>query len=105
MSEKTAQDSTKLTLAPRKKVDDSMQSRTAKLFFRSTTDDQPVSILLANILPQPHMVDQTFRFYHPEQSFMKKSIRMQPLHTLPGMRSRSTYQLLKCLYLVPLRFD
>ncbi|KFP64565.1 Nephrocystin-4, partial [Cariama cristata] len=34
--------------------------------------------------PQPHVVDQTFRFYHPELTFLKKTIRLPPWHTLPG---------------------
>jgi nephrocystin-4 len=37
------------------------------------------------IEPQPHVIDQTFRMHHPEQSFLKKSIRLPPFHTLPGM--------------------
>uniref|UniRef100_A0A8C7E313 Nephrocystin 4 n=1 Tax=Naja naja TaxID=35670 RepID=A0A8C7E313_NAJNA len=37
-----------------------------------------------NVETQPHTVDQTFRFYHPELTFLKKSIRLPPWHTLPG---------------------
>ncbi|KAJ1074803.1 hypothetical protein K5549_017977, partial [Capra hircus] len=33
---------------------------------------------------QPHVVDQVFRFYHPELTFLKKAIRLPPWHVLPG---------------------
>uniref|UniRef100_A0A452HX01 Uncharacterized protein n=1 Tax=Gopherus agassizii TaxID=38772 RepID=A0A452HX01_9SAUR len=39
---------------------------------------------VVNVEPQPHVVDQTFRFYHPELTFLKKSIRLPPWYTLPG---------------------
>ncbi|KAK3738109.1 hypothetical protein QZH41_013840 [Actinostola sp. cb2023] len=47
-------------------------------------DSRPIAILKLNIEPRPHVIDQTLRFYHPEQSFLKKSIRMPPWHSLPG---------------------
>uniref|UniRef100_A0A8D0GYU7 Nephrocystin 4 n=1 Tax=Sphenodon punctatus TaxID=8508 RepID=A0A8D0GYU7_SPHPU len=45
---------------------------------------KPIAILSVNVEHQPHMVDQTFRFYHPELAFLKKSIRLPPWHTVPG---------------------
>ncbi|KAM6435564.1 nephrocystin-4 isoform 2-T11 [Liasis olivaceus] len=45
---------------------------------------RPLAILSVNVESQPHSVDQTFRFYHPELTFLKKSIRLPPWHTLPG---------------------
>ena len=62
-----------------------MESRLVKVIFK-TQNHKPVSVLAVKVEPQPHIVDQTFRFHHPEQSFLKKSIRLPPLHTLPGGR-------------------
>ncbi|XP_058017326.1 nephrocystin-4 isoform X1 [Ahaetulla prasina] len=45
---------------------------------------KPLAILSVSVETQPHAVDQTFRFYHPELTFLKKSIRLPPWHTLPG---------------------
>lgn len=45
---------------------------------------KPIALLHVNVEPQPHVVDQTFRFYHPELTFLKKTIRLPPWHTLPG---------------------
>ncbi|XP_066296453.1 nephrocystin-4-like isoform X4 [Branchiostoma lanceolatum] len=58
-------------------------SRNIKVYFRAE-DHRPVSILTVNVIAQPHVVDQTFRFYHPEQSFLKKAIRLPPYHQLQG---------------------
>ncbi|NXI45367.1 NPHP4 protein, partial [Galbula dea] len=43
-----------------------------------------IALLHVKVEPQPHVVDQTFRFYHPELTFLKKTIRLPPWHTLPG---------------------
>ncbi|XP_076212219.1 nephrocystin-4 isoform X2 [Aptenodytes patagonicus] len=45
---------------------------------------KPIAVLRVKVEPQPHVVDQTFRFYHPELTFLKKTIRLPPWHTLPG---------------------
>ncbi|KAM7030462.1 nephrocystin-4 [Acridotheres tristis] len=45
---------------------------------------KPIALLRLKVEPQPHVVDQTFRFYHPELTFLKKTIRLPPWHTLPG---------------------
>ncbi|XP_068772393.1 nephrocystin-4 isoform X2 [Struthio camelus] len=45
---------------------------------------KPIAILQVKVEMQPHVVDQTFRFYHPELTFLKKAIRLPPWHTLPG---------------------
>ncbi|XP_033763322.1 nephrocystin-4-like isoform X5 [Pecten maximus] len=60
-----------------------MNEKNIRVFFKSE-DGKPVSILYVKVEPQPHIIDQTFRFYHPEQSFLKKSIRMPPFQSLPG---------------------
>lgn len=43
-----------------------------------------MAVLCLTVEPQPHVVDQVFRFYHPELTFLKKAIRLPPWHTLPG---------------------
>jgi len=41
-------------------------------------EGRPLSVLHLTVDPQQHVVDQTFRFYHPEQTFLKKCIRLPP---------------------------
>ncbi|CAM5105758.1 unnamed protein product [Natator depressus] len=60
-----------------------MLTKRIKIFFKAN-GDKPIAILSVNVEPQPHVVDQTFRFYHPELTFLKKSIRLPPWYTLPG---------------------
>ena len=47
-------------------------------------DECPIAILIVLVEPRPHVIDRTFRFYHAEQSFLKKTIRLPPWRTLPG---------------------
>lgn len=63
--------------------------------------DKPIAILNVNVEPQPHVVDQTFRFYHPELTFLKKSIRLPPWYTQPGnpVKLRTGMKIL-CLLLI-----
>ena len=56
------------------------------MLFR-TGSGKPLAVLCLTVETQPHVVDQVFRFYHPELTFLKKAIRLPPWHTLPG-RSR-----------------
>ncbi|XP_027699839.1 nephrocystin-4 isoform X2 [Vombatus ursinus] len=58
-------------------------TKSIKVSF-SVSSGKPIAILCVNVEYQPHVVDQTFRFYHPELSFLKKSIRLPLWHTLPG---------------------
>ncbi|XP_046554926.1 LOW QUALITY PROTEIN: nephrocystin-4-like [Haliotis rubra] len=60
-----------------------LHSRSVRIIFKSE-DGKPIAVLHLKVEPQPHVVDQTFRFFHPEQSFLKKSIRLQDLHALPA---------------------
>ncbi|XP_073417892.1 nephrocystin-4 isoform X1 [Dendrobates tinctorius] len=60
-----------------------MSSKRIKVAFKAS-DGKPIAILQVSVEPQPHIVDQTFRFYHPELTFLKKSIRLPPWYTLPG---------------------
>ncbi|KAM7404388.1 hypothetical protein PAMP_011736 [Pampus punctatissimus] len=45
-----------------------------------TDDGKPMAICQVNVEPTPHVVDQTFRLYHPELCFLKKAIRLPPWH-------------------------
>ncbi|KAB0394684.1 hypothetical protein E2I00_008478 [Balaenoptera physalus] len=58
----------------------------ADVLFRAGSG-KPLAVLCLTVELQPHVVDQVFRFYHPELTFLKKAIRLLPWHTLPG-RSR-----------------
>ncbi|KAM4872565.1 nephrocystin-4 isoform 2-T2 [Thomomys bottae] len=60
-----------------------MPTKHAKVLFRAS-DGKPIAVLCLTVEPQPHVVDQVFRFYHPELTFLKKAIRLPPRHTLPG---------------------
>ncbi|XP_054439309.1 nephrocystin-4 [Pteronotus mesoamericanus] len=60
-----------------------MPTRHAKVLFRAA-GGQPMAVLRLAVQPQPHVVDQVFRFYHPELTFLKKAIRLPPRHTPPG---------------------
>ncbi|KAG2459473.1 NPHP4 protein, partial [Polypterus senegalus] len=60
-----------------------VQPKIIKIFFR-TEDEKPLAICQVNVENTPHVIDQTFRFYHPELTFLKKSIRLPPWHTPPG---------------------
>nr|XP_016808469.3 nephrocystin-4 isoform X10 [Pan troglodytes] len=55
----------------------------AKVLFRAS-GGKPIAVLCLTVELQPHVVDQVFRFYHPELSFLKKAIRLPPWHTFPG---------------------
>lgn len=54
-------------------------------------------MLCLTVETQPHVVDQVFRFYHPELTFLKKAIRLPPWHTLPGT-SRLSPRLAFCRF-------
>ncbi|XP_022085519.1 nephrocystin-4-like isoform X2 [Acanthaster planci] len=72
-------------LPEEKKVDLALESKKIKIYFR-TQDNKPIAILSLNVEPQPHVINQTFRFHHPEQSFLKKSIRLPPFHSVSGVQ-------------------
>ncbi|XP_073937613.1 nephrocystin-4 isoform X1 [Castor canadensis] len=60
-----------------------MPTKHAKVLFRAS-GGKPIAVLCLTVEPQPHVVDQVFRFYHPELTFLKKAIRLPPRHALPG---------------------
>ncbi|EDV24308.1 uncharacterized protein TRIADDRAFT_26181, partial [Trichoplax adhaerens] len=61
-----------------------IQPRTIKVSFVTKSNENPVAILALHVEPQPHIIDQTFRFYHPENSFFKRSIRLPPWRSNTG---------------------
>ncbi|XP_057559506.1 nephrocystin-4 isoform X2 [Hippopotamus amphibius kiboko] len=69
------------TGSPRKSS--TMPTKHAKVLFR-VGSGKPIAVLCLTVELQPHVVDQVFRFYHPELTFLKKAIRLPPWHTLPG---------------------
>ncbi|KAB1267992.1 Nephrocystin-4 [Camelus dromedarius] len=68
-----------------------MATRHAKVWFR-VSSGKPIAVLCLTVEPRPHVVDQAFRFYHPELTFLKKAIRLPPWRVLPG-RSRPPLRL------------
>ncbi|XP_051895558.1 nephrocystin-4 [Pristis pectinata] len=71
----------------RKNLINQQQSNTPKIIevYFKIENQKPIAILHVNVAAQPYVIDQTFRFYHPELTFLKKSIRLPPLHVLKGM--------------------
>ncbi|XP_068699711.1 nephrocystin-4-like [Montipora foliosa] len=63
--------------------DNDLKTRQIKVSFMNK-DECPVAILSLQVEPRPHVIDRTFRFYHAEQSFLKKTIRLPPWRSLPG---------------------
>ncbi|XP_066493528.1 nephrocystin-4 [Tiliqua scincoides] len=80
-TELTFSEGKKNTSAPWKSG--STQTKHIKVSF-TASGGKPIAILNVAVETQPHVVDQTFRFYHPELTFLKKSIRLPAWHTLPG---------------------
>eukprot|EP00118_Oscarella_pearsei_P012174 m.87249 g.87249 ORF g.87249 m.87249 type:complete len:1398 (+) comp36538_c0_seq6:32-4225(+) len=64
------------------------KTKSIKVSFLKSQDQRPVGILLVKIKPLSGSIDQTFRFQHPEQSFMKKSIIIPPWHVMASSRNR-----------------
>ncbi|XP_062889534.1 nephrocystin-4 isoform X2 [Mobula hypostoma] len=65
--------------------DKSSTTKIIQVYFK-IENQKPIAILYVNVEAQPYVIDQTFRFYHPELTFLKKSIRLPPLHILKGMK-------------------
>lgn len=66
-----------------KRAAQAMQTKYVRVLFKGE-DGKALSILQLKIEPQPHVVNQTLRFYHPEQTFFKKSIRLPGSQGLSG---------------------
>ncbi|XP_057212915.1 nephrocystin-4-like [Triplophysa rosa] len=58
-----------------KHLSNTIQAKSIKVHFRGE-DGKPLAICQVNVEPTPHVVDQTFRFYQPELTFLKKAIRL-----------------------------
>ncbi|XP_067270013.1 nephrocystin-4-like isoform X2 [Pseudorasbora parva] len=58
-----------------KHLSNTIQAKSIKVLFRGE-DRKPLAICQVDVEPTPHVVDQTFRFYHPELTFLKKAIRL-----------------------------
>ncbi|XP_072537672.1 nephrocystin-4 isoform X2 [Salminus brasiliensis] len=65
-----------------KQKSNTVLAKSIKVFFRAE-DGQPLALCQVNVEPTPHVVDQTFRFYHPELTFLKKAIRLPPAADSP----------------------
>ncbi|XP_041655501.1 nephrocystin-4 [Cheilinus undulatus] len=63
----------------RKYLSNIVAAKIIKVTFKAQ-DGKPMAILQVNVEPTPHIVNQTFRLYHPELSFLKKAIRLPPWH-------------------------
>ncbi|XP_068454179.1 nephrocystin-4 isoform X2 [Clinocottus analis] len=63
--------------AAKKNLSNIVAAKTIKVTFKAE-DGKPIAIFQVNVEPTPHVVDQTFRLYHPELCFLKKAIRLPP---------------------------
>ncbi|KAM9350369.1 nephrocystin-4 [Symphorus nematophorus] len=67
----------------KKNLSNIVAAKTIKVTFKAE-DGKPMAICQVNVEPTPHVVDQTFRLYHPELCFLKKAIRLPPWHDPTG---------------------
>uniref|UniRef100_A0A8C2JXE9 Nephrocystin 4 n=1 Tax=Cyprinus carpio TaxID=7962 RepID=A0A8C2JXE9_CYPCA len=58
-----------------KHLSNTINAKSIKVLFRGE-DKKPLAICQVDVEPTPHVVDQTFRFYQPELTFLKKAIRL-----------------------------
>ncbi|XP_047186892.1 nephrocystin-4 isoform X2 [Scophthalmus maximus] len=63
----------------KKNLSNIVAAKTIKVAFKAE-DGKPMAICQVNVEPTPHVVDQTFRLYHPELCFLKKALRLPPWH-------------------------
>ncbi|XP_037629345.1 nephrocystin-4 [Sebastes umbrosus] len=61
----------------KKNLSNIVAAKIIKVTFKAE-DGKPMAICQVNVEPAPHVVDQTFRLYHPELCFLKKAIRLPP---------------------------
>ncbi|XP_040008385.1 nephrocystin-4 isoform X2 [Xiphias gladius] len=61
----------------KKNLSNIVAAKTIKVTFKAE-DGKPLAICQVNVEPTPHVLDQTFRLYHPELCFLKKAIRLPP---------------------------
>ncbi|XP_061592666.1 nephrocystin-4 isoform X1 [Cololabis saira] len=63
----------------KKNLSNIIPAKTIKVTFKAE-DGKPMAICQVTVEPTPHVVDQTFRLYHPQLCFLKKAIRLPPWH-------------------------
>nr|XP_020468219.1 nephrocystin-4 [Monopterus albus] len=63
----------------KKNLSNIVAAKTIKVTF-TAEDGKPMAICQFNVAPTPHVIDQTFRLYHPQLCFLKKAIRLPPWH-------------------------
>ncbi|XP_037135657.1 nephrocystin-4 isoform X1 [Syngnathus acus] len=68
----------------KKIVSNMVAAKTIKVSFKAENGD-PIAVCQVIVEPSPHIVDQTFRLYHPELTFLKKAIRLPPWHALTAV--------------------
>uniref|UniRef100_A0A7N6BPE9 Nephrocystin 4 n=1 Tax=Anabas testudineus TaxID=64144 RepID=A0A7N6BPE9_ANATE len=80
----------------KKNLSNMIAAKTVKVTFKAQ-DGKPMAICQVNVEPTPHVVDQTFRLYHPELCFLKKAIRLPPWHnSTAGDPDVATYISVRC---------
>uniref|UniRef100_A0A914UUS9 Uncharacterized protein n=1 Tax=Plectus sambesii TaxID=2011161 RepID=A0A914UUS9_9BILA len=62
-----------------------LEAKTIRAVIKRADNSDLLSVLLLQVEPHPHTVHQVFRFYHEENSFMTKMIR---LSTDSGIRAK-----------------
>uniref|UniRef100_A0A674EM24 Nephrocystin 4 n=1 Tax=Salmo trutta TaxID=8032 RepID=A0A674EM24_SALTR len=66
----------------KKHLSNTVLAKSIKVTFRAE-DGKPLAICQVSVEPTPHVIDQTFRFYQPELSFLKKALRLPPWERTP----------------------
>nr|XP_046253465.1 nephrocystin-4 [Scatophagus argus] len=80
----------------KKNLSNIVAAKTIKVTFKAE-DGKPMAICQVNVEPTPHVVDQTFRLYHPELCFLKKAVRLPPWHdSTVGDPDVSTHICVRC---------
>ncbi|CAL8074437.1 unnamed protein product [Calicophoron daubneyi] len=54
------------------------EDRTVQIYFKLSSSDKLIAHLILRVHVNPAIVDQTFRFFHPELSYLKKLVRLPP---------------------------
>ncbi|XP_030641101.1 nephrocystin-4 [Chanos chanos] len=70
-------------------------TKSVKVTFKAE-DGKPLAICQVNVEPTPPVIDQTFRFFHPELTFLKKAIRLPPWERPAGVADGSVPVSVRC---------
>ncbi|XP_038579550.1 nephrocystin-4 isoform X3 [Micropterus salmoides] len=79
----------------KKNLSNIVAAKTIKVTFKAE-DGKPMAICQVNVEATPHIVDQTFRLYHPELCFLKKAIRLPPWHDPTVNLNAKTHVSIRC---------